>query len=469
MNNTKSIYSLALPVVMAFLLSSCGVLKTYKSPEMETPETYRGAETADTTSIADFSWDEFFTDSCLNALIREGLSNNFDMRIATERIRIAEANLTQARAAFFPSVSLVGELTHNRLSDGVTGKNVLGYSSTNYSLGIATSWELDVWGKLRSQKKAELASLQSSYAYRNVVQTSLIANIATSYYSLLALDEQLRITNETVVVLQKNLETMQALKDAGMVTGAAVEQSSALLTGTQAGVPQLEKQIFEMENSICLLAGKSPQGIERSSLSVQYVPDRLEAGVPVQMLGRRPDVRQAEYDFMSAFQLTNVARTNLYPSISLTSGSIGFASGRITDFFNPAKLAMNLVGGLTQPIFAQKRLKTQLEVSKAQQEEARINFEKAILNACVEVSDILYGFDAAVKTNNSRYSQIGSLRCAVESTNELLLADEADYTEVLTAEQNLLTAQLELVSGKLEQLQCCVNLYRALGGGISKE
>lgn len=194
---------------------------------------------------------------------------------------------------------------------------------------------------------------------------------------------------------------------------------------------------------------------------------KLEAGLPVQMLGRRPDVRQAEYDFMSAFQLTNVARANLYPSISLTSGSLNFVSGKVSDFFNPANLALNLLGGITQSIFAQRKLKTQLEVAKSQQEEARINFEKVVLNACVEVSDILYGFDASVRMYSSRTKQIESLRKAVASTNELLLADEADYTEVLTAQQNLLTAQLSQVGDKLEQLQYNVNLYRALGGGIT--
>lgn len=466
MKDKKYMSRLALSVSTVILLSSCGVLKTYKSQEVEIPETYRGAISNDTTSLADIFWAEFFTDSHLNALIAEGLANNFDMRVATERIRIAEANLGQAKSAFFPTVSLVGELNHSRQSNGSSGKDVLGYSNTSYSLGVATSWELDIWGKLRSQKKAQAATLQSSYAYRNVVQTSLIANIATSYYSLLALDEQLRITKETVLVLQKNVATMQALKEAGMVTDAAVEQSNALLFNTRTGVPRLERQIAEMENSICLLIGKLPQSIIRSSLSNQKMPEKLETGLPVQMLGRRPDVRQAEYDFMSAFQLTNVARANLYPSISLTSGSLGFASGKVSDFFNPANLALNLVGGITQPIFARRKLKTQLEVAKSQQEEARINFEKAVLNACVEVSDILYGFDASVRMYFSRTNQIESLRKAVVSTNELLLADEADYTEVLTAQQNLLTAQLSQVSDKLEQLQYNVNLYRALGGGV---
>lgn len=456
----------ALVAISVASLSSCAVGKAYKSPETDTTALFRDYEAGnDTTSIADMPWDEFFTDSNLKELISEGLRNNFDMQIAAERIRASEANLKKAKAAFFPSVSLVGELSHNRQSNGDSGKDVLGYSGTDYSVGISASWELDVWGKLHSQKKADWASLQSVYAYRNVVQTSLIANIATSYYSLLALDEQLRITQETVVVLEKNVETMEALKDAGMVTGAAIEQSKALLHNTQVGVPELETQINELENSICFLLGKAPQNIDRSSIAIQQVPEKMEAGIPVYMLARRPDIRQAEYDFRSAFELTNVARKSMYPSISLTSGSVGFASGSISNFFKPENIVANLLGGITQPLFAQRKLKTQLEVSKAQQEEARINFEKAVLNASVEVSDILFGFNSSVKKNVSRMSQIESLHNAVSFTQELLLANEANYTEVLTAEQNLLNAQIGRVSDKLEQLQYNVNLYRALGGG----
>ncbi|MCC8146212.1 MAG: efflux transporter outer membrane subunit, partial [Bacteroidales bacterium] len=461
MKKIKYISCSALLAISVVSLSSCAVGKTYKSPGTDTT-VFRNYETgSDTTSIADMPWDEFFTDSYLKELISEGLRNNFDMQIAMERIRASEANLMKAKAAFFPSVSLVGDVNHNRTSDGVSGKDVLGYSATDYSLGISASWELDVWRKLHSQKKADWTSLQSVYAYRNVVQTSLISNIATSYYSLLALDEQLRITKETVIVLEKNVETMQALKDAGMVTGAAIEQSKALLHNTQVEVPELENQINELENSICLLLGKVPQSIDRSSIVIQQVPEKLEAGIPVHLLGRRPDIRQAEYDFMSAFELTNVARANMYPSISLTSGSIGFVSASISDFFKPEKLAVNLLGGITQPIFSQRKLKTQLEVSKAQQEEARINFEKTVLNATVEVSDILYGFNSSVKKNISRISQIESLHNAVSFTQELLLADEANYTEVLTAEQNLLNAKINQVNDKLEQLQYHVNLYRA--------
>lgn len=465
MKKIKYISCSVLLAISVALFSSCAAGKAYKSPETDTTVLFRGYETDDTTSIADISWDEFFTDSYLKELISEGLYSNFDMRTATERIRMSEANLKKAKAAFFPSVSLVGDLTHKRQSNGASGKDVLGYSATDYSLGIAASWELDIWGKLHSQKKADWASLQSLYAYRNVVQTSLIANIATSYYSLLALDEQLRITQETVVVLKKNVETMEALKDAGMVTGAAVEQSKALFHNTQLGIPELENQINELENSICFLLGKAPQGIDRSSIVIQQVPEKLEAGIPVHLLARRPDIRQAEYDFMSAFQLTNVARANMYPSISLTSGSIGFASGSISNFFKPENIVANLLGGITQPVFSQRKLKTQLEVAKAEQEEARINFEKAILNASVEVSDILYGFDSSVKKNVSRISQIESLQNAVSFTQELLLANEANYTEVLTAEQNLLNAQINQVGDKLEQLQYNVELYRALGGG----
>ena len=329
------IYKYLIGFVMLAGVSSCQVMNQYKTPEVDTADLYRNVASVDTNTVANIPWREYFTDSYLTALIEDGLENNFDLQIACSRIQQAEAALGMAKVAYFPDVALVGQVNQSRSSNGQDGKNVLGYHSTNYSLGISASWELDVWGKLNRQSRAKYAQFMSSYAYRNLVQTSLIANIATSYYSLLALDEQLKITQETVKLLKENLETMEALKEAGLVNGAAVEQSKSLLYSTQITLPALESQIRQIENSISTLLGRKPDTIDRSTIYEQQYPTHIKCGVPAQMLSKRPDVQQAELSFRSAFELTNAARASFYPSIMLGSGTIGYATNNtLSNFLN---------------------------------------------------------------------------------------------------------------------------------------
>jgi NodT family efflux transporter outer membrane factor (OMF) lipoprotein len=294
----------------------------------------------------------------------------------------------------------------------------------------------------------------------------LIANIATSYYSLLALDEQQRITKETVGLLEENVATMEALKTAGRQNAAAVEQSKSLMLSTKLSVYDLENAIYQMENAICTLIGREAGAITRSTFDLQNIPEQLQAGVTAQLLSHRPDVRQAELDFRSAFELTNVARANFYPSVTLNSGSmIGVAATGFSNFFSIENLIANVIGGLTQPIFKRGQLKGNLKIAQAQQKIALVTFKNTVLKAGQEVSDILFSYQSSIKKNAVRQEQIQSTQKAVEYTQALLTAGDANYTEVLTAEQNYLSAQLARVSDKLEQLQCAVNLYRALGGG----
>lgn len=460
----KGIVLLGLTASMG--LTSCQVTNRYKSPEVNTDSLFRDRPSTDTVTIADMTWCEYFKDPVLQELIEEGLQNNFDLQIAVTRIQQAEANLGMAKAAYFPDVSLVGQAEHSRSSNGVDGKDVLGYHSTTYTLGVSTSWELDVWGKLNRQSKAKYAQFLNSHAYHNLIKTSLVANIATSYYSLLALDEQLKITEETVILLEESTTTMQALMEAGMLNGASVEQSKSLLYSTRVTIPDLESQIRQMENSISTLLGRKPGHVVRATISDQMIVSRLAYGVPAQLLAKRPDVQQAELGFRSAFELTHAARAAFYPSITLTSGMIGYGANSLSNFFKPENIFASIIGGLTQPIFAKKQLTGNLKIAKAQQQEALLTFEKTVLSAGEEVSNILYNYESSISKNEIRESQISSLNKAVDFTQELLKAGEANYTEVLTAEQNLLQAQLGQVSDKLEQLQCSVDLYKALGGGI---
>lgn len=464
----KYIKGIVLLGAISIGLSSCQVINPYKSPKVDPKDLFRDTESSDTTTIANISWREYFSDPLLQTLINEGLNNNFDLQIASTRIKQAEAGLSIARAAYFPNIALAGQVNHSRSSADKNGENkdVLGYHHTTYNLGIAASWEADIWGKLNRQSRARYAQFLASHSYRNLVQTSLIANIATTYYSLLALDEQLKITKETIVLLEENTQTMQAMMDAGMLNRAAVNQSKGLLYNTKISVPSLEAQIRALENALCLMLGRRPGAIDRSSIQTQIVPAELNYGVPVQMLAKRPDVQQAELGFKAAFELTNAARASFYPSITLNTGSmIGYYSTTLSQFFKPENILANILGGVTQPLFARKQLIGQLKVAKAQQEEALLTFEKTVLSASQEVSNILYTYESSLKKNENRDKQVEAMDTAVSDTKMLLQQGKANYTEVLTAEQNLLQAQLGKVSDKLEQLQASVNLYRALGGG----
>jgi NodT family efflux transporter outer membrane factor (OMF) lipoprotein len=462
-NNIK--YASLLLLIMLSGLSSCQIFNKYEAPKADTTGLFRDTVATDTTTIADIPWKEYFKDSNLQALIQEGLANNSDLKIAYIRIQQAEANLGMARAAYFPNVALVGDVQQTRNS--LTSEKRLGSQTTQYTLGISATWEADIWGKLNRQSRAKYAQFLNSQAYRNLVQTSLIANIATSYYTLLALDEQLKITTETVELLKESTATMQSLMDAGMQNAASVKQSEALLYQTEVSIPDLKSQIRQTENAICVLLGRKPGSIVRSNIQTQTVVTELQYGVPAQMLAKRPDVQQAELNFRTAFELTNVARANFYPSITLNTGSIiGYSSNALSHFFQPENLIANILGSITQPLFAQKQLTGNLKIAKAQQEEALITFRQTVLAAGQEVSDILYGYESSLSKNETRTKQVKSLTSAVDYTKELLIAGEANYTEVLSAEQNLLQAQLQQVNDKLEQLQYSVSLYKALGGGV---
>ena len=387
------------------------------------------------------------------------------MQIALTRIKQAEANLSMARGNRLPGVSAGFQIDHTRTSFGENGRDILGYTSNQNSLGFFASWEVDLWGKLASKSRAQYANYLNSFEYKNLVQTELIANIANKYYNLQALDRQLQITKETIVLLQENAETMAALKEAGQQNAAAVEQSNALLYSTQLSVPALESQIREKENAICLLLGRKSGQIERTSIGEQTVNPNLRIGVPVQLLSRRPDVKQTELYVLSAYATTDAARASFYPSLTITSASFGLAAGDFSDFFKPENIAANIVAGLTQPIFNRRQLKGNLKIAEAQQEEALLNFRNTVLLAGQEVSDILYGYESSLKKNEFRERQIISLSNAVDFSKDLLIAGEAIYTEVLSAQQDLLSAQLNQVNDKLEQLMYGVNLYKVLGGG----
>jgi HAE1 family hydrophobic/amphiphilic exporter-1 len=450
-------------------VSSCqGLNRKYKSPEVDVVGMYRGAVNEnDTVTIANLPWSSYFTDPVLQKLIKEGLQENFDLRTAHLRIQQAEAGLQVARAAFFPVVGLSGQVTHARTSEKNGETSVFAYGNSQYRLGVAVQWEIDLWGKLNSQSRARYAQYLNSIEYKRLIQTTLVSNIAAAYYTLMALDEQLHISRETIGLLEKSAESMQDMMDAALLNAAAVEQSRALLFSTQVSALNIETSIRQLENSLSVLLGRKPGAVERQSFEIWTAPiGVLPYGLPAQMLSLRPDVRAAELQFRTAFELRNVAQASLYPSITLSSGTMtGFNATSFSDFFKPASLFANIIGGITQPVFAGNQLKAQLVITKSQEQEALTNFQKTVLTAAREVSDVLYAYDKTLEKTKYRELQIESLRKSVEYTQELLKAAEATYLEVLTAQQNYLAAQLAAVNDRLEKTQAVIDLYRALGGG----
>ncbi|HEY0771129.1 MAG TPA: TolC family protein [Sphingobacteriaceae bacterium] len=462
MNNLNKKYSLLL-VAFTLAFTSCQVARTYQLPEVNTRALYRDAASGDTTTIADLPWKDLFKDQQLQKLIDEGLTHNINLQIAYTRIRSAESYFKQSRAALLPGVNANAGINLNKLSDAQGGGFI--NNTRVYQLGLSSSWEADLWGKLSSTSRANLATVLQNKAYSRAVQTGLISSIANYYYSLLALDQQLTITEQTVKNWIQSVETMRALKEAAVVTGAAVVQSEANRYAVEVTIPDLKQRIRETENALSIILGRAPGAIERSDLNSQIVPEVLNTGVPAQLLSRRPDVQQAEYNYRYYFENINVAKSYFYPALTI-SASGGLSNTSLSNFFTAGSIFGNLAGGLTQPIFNKRINKTRLEVALAAQDEALLSFKNSLLSAGQEVSDAMSAYQSAQEKNETRTKQLASLQKSIEYTQELLKYGSANYTEVINAQQSYLGAQLNRVNDRLQQLQAVVELYRALGGGL---
>lgn len=468
-NHTKQVLMAAVLVSAVSLVSCRDYKQLTKAPVIDPTSLVRDVQVAqaDSASVESIPWRSYFPDTKLQALIAEGLEHNYSMQAALSTIAQAEANLKLSRNAMTPSVSAAAMIDHTRTSgNGTRATDVFGYYSNVNTLGVALSWEADIWGKLNNQSKAKYASYLNTVESRKLVQTTLISNIATYYYNLEALDEQLKTTQENIVLQQKTVETMEALKNAGQTTGAAVEQSKAQLYSTQLSVFALENQIHQAENAICLLLGKPAGSIDRSSIAQQNTPELMNGNIGVRALANRPDVKQAELTLQAAYATTDAAKAAFYPTFSISTLSLGYAAGGFANFFSASNLAAEVVANLSQPIWAKGQLKANLKISEESQKQALLSFSNTMLTAGKEVSDIMFSYQSSVKKNQWRTQQVESLLKSVDFTQELLKAGEATYTEVLTAQQSLLNAQLAKTTDKLEQLTQSVNLYRALGGGL---
>lgn len=442
-----------IPIILLLtivMMNSCALYKDYERQEIDFVDSlYNRIPTADDyESIASLTWKELFSDTLLQNLIELGLENNTDLEIARLKVEQAEATLKTSKLAFYPNISFSAQ----------AGVNQNGF---NYSLAPTASWEIDAFGRLHNTKKGTQAALEATKSYQQAVQTQLVATIADSYFTLLMLDEQLEISKRTQKTWEENIRTLEALKRAGKTNEAAVLQAKANKVNVEASILTLKKQIIEQENSLSALLGLVPQEFERNELSEQIFPDTLLMGLPLSSLVNRPDVRQAEYKLVEAFYATNVARSYFYPTITL-SGSAGWSgvSG------NPGDWIFNAVGSLMQPIFNQGKNKARMKISESQRQEALLNFKQTLLDAGTEANNALISWQTARKRLDSDKLQIMYLKGAVLNTQLLMKNGQADYLEVLTAQKNLLQAELTETNDRYLEIQSVITLYHALGGGL---
>ena len=450
-----------LTMCAAAALSSCHIYKAYDRPEsIDASGIYRDPVSAtdtlaaDTANMGNLPWKEVFKDVKLQALIEEGLANNVDMQAAVLRVKEAKVMLTSARLSYLPSINLAPQGTMTTMGGSDMSKA--------YQLPLAASWEIDLFGKILNAKRGQQAMyLQSQYA-QQAVRSQIICGIANVYYTLLMLDRQVEITTETAAIYKENVRAMEAMKLAGYVNEAAVTQMRAASHQVEASLLDLKRQVRETENSLAVLLAKAPQTIERGRLADQVMPDELTAGVPLQLLENRPDVKIAEMTLASAYSTTNQARSAFYPSIKI-GGTTGWTFDELQ--INPAQFMFQALASLTQPIFNNGKLVANLKVSKAEEEIARMNYQQTILEAGQEVSNALCLYETADKKLLEDKGRVEQLQKAVTYTKALFQSAEATYLEILTAQQNLLSAELSEVSDNFQRIQAVINLYSALGGG----
>ena len=392
-------YIFALLLLMP-LLAGCRIYSSYKRPDVQVSDSIfrQPVLSDDSTSMASISWKVLFTDSLLQGLIQRGLDNNTDVRVAYLKVQEAEATLTASKLAYLPSVSFT--------PDGAISSFNGAEPSMTYSLAASASWEIDLFGKLRNAQKGAKAALMQTQAYSQAVRTQLIATIANSYYSLLMLDEQLRVSEQTLENWSDYVNTLEMLKEYGTVDQVAIAQAKANKLNVEASVLTLKQQIQTLENSLCALLGDVPGPIMRTSLGEQVFDAQISTGVPLQLLRNRPDVQQAEWALAQAFYATNEAYS------------------------------------------------------------AFLLFQQSILDAGVEVNDALSQWQTAQQRLVLDKLQIQSLRSALNDTELLMEYGTTNYLEVLIAQQNLLQAELTEIQDRFNEIQGVVNLYHALGGGI---
>ncbi len=452
--------------LMAVAFSSCHIYKKYDLPveESQLVGDYKKAmETqVDSTSLPYLGWEKIFQDPKLQSLIRLALANNKDLKNAKLNVDIARAQLKGAKLSYFPAVSISpngGTATY--------GGNKMDWTDMNwsYTIPLSVSWEIDAFAKILNRKRGAQMSYEMTQEYEQAVHSQIVCGVASVYYSLVMLNQQLDLTKRTCEIWTEQVETMELLKEAGRTNEAAVVQSRANLYNIQSSVPTLEESIHQLQNTLSLLLNSYPQHWDVTSQLDFTIPEQIINGIPVSYLAVRPDVRAAERSMAAAYYTTNSARAAFYPSL-IISAQGGFTNLIGSMIKNPGEWFLQLAGQLTAPIFSRGQNIATLEAAKAQQKQALNNFEYAVLSASSDVSNALVSYNKNVERLKFLELQVDQLEKSVEYTNELFMYNQSTtYLEVLTARSSLLNAQLACIANWHERAAALISLYQSVGGG----
>ena len=459
-------------VSLAALTAACTVGPDYRRPAVPTPATFRSADgpaPADARSLADVKWFDLFQDPTLTDLVRRALDQNFDLRIASERVLQARALARIARSEQFPSVDASADVVTTRASE--TGAVPAGGDSdfSYVQAGFSVGWELDVWGRIRRLNEAARAQYFATEEARRGIMTTLIADVTQTYLLLRALDLELEIARRTREAANESLRLTQARQERGIGTALDVRQAEQLLHTATGRIAAFERDIAQTENLLSLLLGAVPGDIPRGyELESLRVPPSVPAGLPSSLLERRPDIRQAEQELIAANARIGVARAEYFPRISLT-GFLGVQSRALTDLLTAPARMWTAAAGASAPIFNAGRTGANVRFAEAVQRELVINYQRAIYAALREVSDALAGYR---KTSDQRVEQeslVDALRASVQLSTQRYQAGIDNYLQVLDAQRNLFQGELDLAVLRQQELASLVQLYRALGGGWDPE
>ncbi|HEY4063513.1 MAG TPA: efflux transporter outer membrane subunit [Puia sp.] len=457
---------------LLFGLGACKVSKDTATPQPELPGNFRNAATqGDTTSVASLPWKSFFADPALQALIDSAIARNYDMQIALKNIQSAQLVLGQSRLGYWPDLTLNATGSYDRFSDNsLNGVSLKPFIHKNYledyNVNAGLSWELPIWGKIENQKSRALAGYLQTQEARKALQTNIVEGVAEGYYNLLMLDAQLAIAKKNLALNDSTLQIIRLQFNAGDVTALGVQQAEAQELVAAELVPQIQQSILLQENALSILTGRLPNTIARGA-ALDDVPmkDTLSAGVPATLVAYRPDVRSSELALTIANANVGITKASLYPSLTITAQG-GLNTFTASNWFNiPGSLFGLVGGGLTQPLFQRKQLKTQYELAKVDRERSVIQFRQSVLVAVGEVSDALGKIEKLKEQRVVVANRVNTLQKAITNANSLFRNGLATYLEVITAQSNVLQSELELASIKKGQLSAEVELYRSLGGG----
>lgn len=439
---------------LSVLFSSCMGIKKFKTEDLNIKNTLRDTTIIVKDSVVNFTWKDIFVDTTLQSLIQEGIDNNTNMIMAYETVIQSQEYLKQSKWAYAPSVGAVFSSAYNY--NQVPDKSAF--------MGVNLSWEPDIWGKTTANKRAYQSGLLKDIASIRSIQSEVVAAISTSYYQLLALDEQLSLTREFILISENTLKTIKVMHDNGMSNSAAVEQTKAQYYSALASIPALKNSIYSVESALSVLIGRSAGSIVRVKPTQNLYHSILSEGLPFYLVSNRPDVKIAEFSLVQMFNIAESSKVAMYPSIRIGFDT-GAAGASLYNFVSPSSLIMNFLGGITAPIFNGRALRTQFNVNTSKKNQAVEKFEYTLRLAGSEVSEAMYAYDKLNEIVELRVKEVASSSKAVDYTNELLYNGKVTYLEVLSAQSSYLTSSMQLIEDKLDKERTFIRLYKALGGG----